>query len=592
QDPSVIYHELGHSLVNLMMNIRSNTSNSIVQSQLSHLFYDEANAINEGIADWMSYFMTNRTRIGEWALGRFLDASRPLTESDPLHVATVGDFDGGSLSYPTYLNYDVRSASVPVEDVHYAGQIMTHYLVALTKNIDNKCGFNDIDKSQAQVFRILIETLSELGDMSARGSDSAQNYFGTSEYEYKVNLSPTHAYEWNRINNPINYRKFSQTLAKYQKELLVDSASDSSVCPGTYCPCPNRVYTTDDIESLLDKYGLLLFETYNENGNSALRSISSVPGSSPLGHSGTNKLVSPANRVQSQLINKEHIKIDDRAGQSTAYVFDDRSDMLSVLDGAGLGAFLSDQIDSQLIHNNGNGKISPGEFLGVLPNLYNDSTSTMAGVQLLANDWDHFKDDKPCNNLGDNFPFSSEGAADISTNEGTPGACDYTTRENGDETEEDLAPVCFVQTEESGSLVWVSQEKFRDKMNLDKSKCLSPSTTNSSNQTVYNTSNCFIRAFKDRDHAYYSKINPKSNWVDTLKDDTGTPQFSVSNLIFFEVSPWIPPGTQFNCRFRARFTNCKDCFHDSLNSNDDYLDYEYSGARPFKIINFQFRVID
>ena len=47
------------------------------------------------------------------------------------------------------------------------------------------------------------------------------------------------------------------------------------------------------------------------------------------------------------------------------------------------------------------------------------------------------------------------------------------------------------------------------------------------------------------------------------------------------------------CRLRARFTNCKDChYNEDENNGDDYLDYEYSGEKPFKILSFEFTVID
>ena len=61
----------------------------------------------------------------------------------------------------------------------------------------------------------------------------------------------------------------------------------------------------------------------------------------------------------------------------------------------------------------------------------------------------------------------------------------------------------------------------------------------------------------------------------------------------------ILPGTTFLCRFRARFTNCEDCFHDpsarpdqNVDLKDDFLAYEYSGAKPFKIFHLRFTVIN
>ncbi|MEX0797926.1 MAG: hypothetical protein WD025_00680, partial [Bacteriovoracaceae bacterium] len=58
-----------------------------------------------------------------------------------------------------------------------------------------------------------------------------------------------------------------------------------------------------------------------------------------------------------------------------------------------------------------------------------------------------------------------------------------------------------------------------------------------------------------------------------------------------EVSKWIAPGTTFSCRFRARFSNCSDCFNDP-DTGEEYMDYELAGEKPYKVINFKFTVID
>ena len=58
-----------------------------------------------------------------------------------------------------------------------------------------------------------------------------------------------------------------------------------------------------------------------------------------------------------------------------------------------------------------------------------------------------------------------------------------------------------------------------------------------------------------------------------------------------EINKWVMPGTKFVCRLRARFTNCIDCYN-STPGEDDYEEYKYSGAEPFKVLNFQFEVID
>ena len=124
---------------------------------------------------------------------------------------------------------------------------------------------------------------------------------------------------------------------------------------------------------------------------------------------------------------------------------------------------------------------------------------------------------------------------------------------------------------------------MREKIGLDPLECLAGNNR---------TQDCFIRFVKGVDQAFYSRLDPKSTWVETLGEDNGVPTFNSNNVLFLEVNPWVPPGTTFNCRFRARFSNCDDCWHDPDNNNDDYKDFEYAGNRPFKIINFQFTVVD
>ena len=99
-----------------------------------------------------------------------------------------------------------------------------------------------------------------------------------------------------------------------------------------------------------------------------------------------------------------------------------------------------------------------------------------------------------------------------------------------------------------------------------------------------------MRAIRGADQAFYSKINPKKNATDPfLKSDS---LLNPSSFIFFEINEWAPPGTVFNCRFRVRFSNCENCFTDKDNNNDDYLDYQYSGAKPFKIVNLRLTIVD
>ena len=129
EDPTVTWHENGHVFNQVIMNIRGKTSgiNFLSDSNLGYLFYDEAGAIGEGISDFWSFTMNQRTHFGEWALGRFLNASRPLSEDDPLHAPGVSPDAEGRLSYPQYLNYDVNNHTSNYESVHNAGQIISHF---------------------------------------------------------------------------------------------------------------------------------------------------------------------------------------------------------------------------------------------------------------------------------------------------------------------------------------------------------------------------------------------------------------------------------------------------------------------------------
>jgi len=553
QDPAVIYHETGHALVSIMMNMR-NTSR-LDRSELGYMLYDEGGAINEGIADFFSYYLNHRTHFAEWALGRFLSVSRPLSESDPIHMAGISKSDIERLSYPTYLIYDPNNPTQVIEEIHNAGMVASHFLVSLGEELQSSCLMTQTQSIQ-MTLQFMNETLSEMGDLTAQACD------GCSE---QVNLNSTSSLDWLKTANPINYHTFFQTFAKY---MFLNYGT-------TGC------FPKDNIEKLLDKYGLLLFKTYNEDGNNKT-----------LGHSGTHTAVDQNNRLRSILISKDLIKFDPTANAAQAYVFDDQEEILSAigaLQAGGQIGQLSNQIPNDLGYNNSNSKISPGEVVGIALNLYNASNSPIAGVQVLANDWDHFSTDttpRPCNNFGDNFPIESEGGS-VSGD----ASCSYITRYNGAmksaayaiDQNSAIMPTCFIQKiGTAGSSQWVPQSELVSTL-PDPSYCLSGST---------NTSDCFLRAIKGADSANYSYIAPNSTWAKSLTNGDTAPTYSYSNIIFFEVNSRTPPGTTFNCRFRVRFSNCEDCYHDSSNANDNYLDYEFSGAKPFKILNLQFSVGD
>ena len=563
QDPTIIYHEMGHAFAYVMLNLRNNVDpNVTLESDLGYLFYDEAGAIGEGLADYFSFVMNQRSHFGEWALGRFLGASRPLSEDDPLHINGLSKEPDARLSYPTYLHYNPNRPQSKSEDVHYAGQIISHYLVALTEDLQQYCKMST-EESIAGVQHILFETFAELGTQTGRVNDFSPT---------AVNLDRYHAQEWISTSRPINYRNFAQVIAKYIHEIYSNPQLNN---------CNNGIFPQDKIESLLDSYGLLLFKSYNKDGNGH-----ELLSSGPSGRAGPFIPIELYNQKQSILIPKKLLTLSPKENAPTAFIFDKPDEMLTALQNmqsVGQIGTLSHQMESGLPYNNGNGRISPGELVGVSLNLYNDSNSQMGGVQVLANDWDQAKNGKPCNIFEDQWPSEHEGAAD-SSNEGgnIPGECRYITRQNGGEVNEELHPVCWVQDIEDNATQWISQEELMKSSSLDPSQCLGGKNK---------TQDCFIRSIRGADHSIFSKIDPKSTFAETLITKENTP-FKYNNLIFFEVSPWIPPGTTFNCRLRARFSNCDDCWSDPDHGHDDYLDHEYSGDKPFRILHLNFTIID
>ncbi len=568
QDPTIIYHELGHTFTNLAVNIRNADDALDTRSELGYAGYDEAGSINEGLSDYYVYYMTGGKMFGEWALDSFDipyvvgSAARPMSEGQSIHASSVGTDQDSRLAYPDYLTYDPNQYDrldgkdpQEIEDIHYAGQIASHYWVALTEDLMGQCNMTQQTASSA-VMSLITETLAELGDLSAQGTDG-----GTG----RINHSATWAKEWLTINKPITYRSFFQTFAKYLRLVFNLGAQ-----------CNGSSYSSDSIEQLLDQYGLLLFRNYNEDGNSEAG-----------GHAGTHTAVTVTNRIYTETTSKDLLMIDPRTGAYDAIVVDNRTDIqntITSLTQAGIimSSDISTIIPSDFKFNNSNNKINPGEVVALSLNLYNDSNTVMAGVQLLANDWDHVKDGKPCNTFEDQFPLESEGAASADTDPAVVGDCGYITRDNGTSGADNIAPICLVQTSEDDATMWTTQDKMIDQINgFSSNNCLDPDDTQS----------CFVRFIKGVDTAFYSKINPGMTWSETLTYDSVGPTYQSSNLLFMEINPNIQPGTTINCRFRARFTNCNDCYSDSAqNSGDDFLDYEFSGDGPFKIINFKFTV--
>ncbi len=558
-DPTIIYHETGHLFIHLAMNLR-NPINAITTQSLGILSYDEAGAIGEGLADFFSYYVNGRTHVGEWALGRFLKQSRPLSEDDALHPVGIGTDEGNSrITYPNYLTYDPNFPEIPYEDVHYAGMIISHFLTAQSKDFENYCGLTKTQASNA-VMNLVVESLIELGDATGKGTDLATGA-GSSITLGRINGSVNHAKTWISHNNPITYRSFVQTFAKFVKNTFGNSSMNL---------CNASIYSKDRLEQLIDKYGLLLFRTYNDHRNEA-DSGSKI-----------SVAVNPSNRSLSTLIKKNLIKFDPTDGAAKAYVIDNRdqiSKAIAALRTRGLAQDMSEQA-TNFEYNNGNGKISRGEVVGLVPNLYNDSNVTMGGIQVLANDFDHIDDRKPCIfSDNDNWPTESEGGT-------TDPTCSSATLNPNKDDNPEVAPICFIQYNGESNTQWITQEEFMEKMAMDSASCLKSTEPKS----------CFIRAIPGADQATFSKIDPKKTWSSTLTDpQTGkAPTFKYNNVLFFEISKQIPPGTIFDCRFRVRFTNCDDCYHDTNSSraNFDFTDNEYNGHRPYKILHFQFPIVD
>lgn len=612
QDPSVIYHEFTHAMVSIMMNYRNGdaTTSHAFRSNLGGFGFSEASSINEGLADYFSYVMTKRTHLGEWALGKTLDASRPMTESDPLHIPALDTTAEGRLSYPTYLLYDPNNPDSPVEDEHYAGMITSHYLVALTETLKDQCGLTSQsdgghDAATSYVMLLIAETLAEIGDLNAKGVDNFTSPFTSSLFFN--NLDSTNSYLWAHTVNAPGYRRFFQIFAKNIYKYIT-----SNICVG---------FDRNESEKLLDDYGLLLFKTYNNNGNSTKDrtkvyndAVAFIP-AQPL------VTVSEDNRRKSVLVSKSLLDLATTASSSAVnfYLIDTRSDVndiLSTLLFKGLAVPLSTNVASTN-YNNSNVRISPGEIVGIIPNLYNGSNTTMAGVQLIASDWDHVHvtdtatgNFKPC--AFDSVTTTAQGAeAGLSCVTGggytypdkdydrltkrCPASIPGCTESQKVFPSQAAAPVCMVQLDDGDSTRWVSQNEFRKKngLSLQDKDCLGYSSSGVTDADfTFNPHECMVRFLPGANRSFFSLIEPQKNFYQSVVEPSASKHFNLGNLMLLEVSKWVPPGTKFRCRMRARFSNCSDCYADSANANDDYLDYELNGHRPYKIINFEFDVND
>lgn len=649
QDPAVIYHETGHVFVHIMMNQRNITSElgsyyaHPFESNLGELTYDEAGAINEGIADYFVYAMTNRTTVAEFAFKKIAGNPRPLEESEEAHSAEVSTTSGERLSYPNFLHYDPLAPGENVEDVHNAGGIVGHYLVALTKQLKNSCTFKSVsdegihDEATNYVIMLINESLAEIGDLTGTGSDFL-SYAATNsnalQNVFFTNLNSDASFLWTQVVNPPNYRRFFQIFGKNIFHYI-----SSDLCPQ---------FSVDMSERLLDDFGLLLFKSYEDSGNGinsqtfASQNYELYKGTTISTTSLNNRQVFPAifstqvnesNRRYTTLISKDFIEIDST---TSAFVIDGQAkirEILSNLTFEGSNVLTTEGLAGPE-YNNNNIKFSPGEVLALALNIKNTSNSIMGGVQILANDWDHMKlnsttdifvnnttnitglfngdisggiaTHSPC--IYDNFPQASEGGVTDSSST-TQGNCSFTSKSNKEISTSTMVgstvyptydldspqPICLVQYNDSTDTKWVSQDYFRkNSIGLEDSECLNnPSMSGNK----FNPNECLIRFLPGASQSIYGKIDPQKTWPETMRGDSDNDiNFTQAQIQLLEINKLIPPGTKFNCRFRARFTNCSDCFDANTNTLgslvSDFQDSEYTGKIPYKIIDFQFTVLD
>ena len=109
---------------------------------------------------------------------------------------------------------------------------------------------------------------------------------------------------------------------------------------------------------------------------------------------------------------------------------------------------------------------------------------------------------------------------------------------------------------------------------------------------TFNPHECLVRFLPGANDANFSKIDPQKTYYETVVKQLENPTFNSGNILIMEVNKWIPPGTKFRCRMRARFSNCSDCYTNTSSADDDYIDAEFNGSKPFKVINFDFDIND
>ena len=135
-DPSVLIHELGHTLTQVQLNMRTiaKQEDFPFRSEIGYRFYDESSGINEGVADFYSHAANNRDAVFEYIFNNEAltgeNGLRPVIEDHPFHAEGISTADEDRLSYPDFITYLPDNPQEKVEDVHFSGMIASHFLVA------------------------------------------------------------------------------------------------------------------------------------------------------------------------------------------------------------------------------------------------------------------------------------------------------------------------------------------------------------------------------------------------------------------------------------------------------------------------------
>ncbi|MFA5584696.1 MAG: hypothetical protein WDA09_10830, partial [Bacteriovoracaceae bacterium] len=399
------------------------------------------------------------------------------------------------------------------------------------------------------------------------------------------------------------YRNFFQTFAKNIKKYV--SSYPFGLCPS---------FTQYESEKLLDDYGLLLFKDYNDKGISTKDRTKTYTNAVPTIPYQSLTKVSEANRRKSVLVSKELLSLATPSNSNsdifTYYIIDSQTamrDLLTNLLFKGLSVPLSDPDVADVSFNNNNISISPGEIVGIIPNLQNSSNTTMAGIQVLATDWDHVHIDKPHSGNFKPCVFDSVTTVDQGGEAGQSCANEngftYPDKNykklikgsDGNFPTDAAAPVCFVEMTDEDTTRWVSQNEYRqlNGNTLTDNKCLGFSTSGVTDTDFsFNPHECLVRFLPGANTAYFSRIDPQSSYYESVVKKSESREFNSGNLLIMEVNKWVKPGTKFRCRLRARFSNCLDCFNDPSNNNEEYLDSDLNGHKPYKILNFDFTVYE